>query len=282
MPKAAVNGVELEYEVLGEGNPDTLTLVMGLGAQMTRWPPQLVQMLVDRGFRVIRFDNRDCGLSTAFKQGDSYVLTDMASDVVALLDHLGVQKTHLVGVSMGGMIGQLVAAMWPDRVLSFTSVMSATGAPGTLNPTPEANAVLTTPAPNPQTDFEAFLAHGVKNARTIGSPGYPQDEAVLRERVEADYRRAFNPYGVLRQRQAIQADGDRTERLKAVTAPTVVLHGADDPLVPLAGGQATAKAIAGAELRVIPGMGHDLPPQLYDTLVDAIMAAVTRAKQGAN
>lgn len=282
MPKAAVNGVELEYEVLGEGNPDTLTLVMGLGAQMTRWPPQLVQMLVDRGFRVIRFDNRDVGLSTHFKQGDVYELSDMAKDVIGLLDHLGVAKTHLVGVSMGGMIGQLVAAMWPDRVLSFTSVMSSTGAPGTLDSTPEAMAVLSTPAPNPHTDLEGFLAHSVRNARTIGSPGYPQDEAVLRQRAEADMRRAFDPYGVMRQRQAVQRDGDRTERLKAVTAPTVVLHGADDPLVPLAGGQATAKAIAGAELRVIPGMGHDLPPQLYDTLVDAIMAAVTRANQGAN
>lgn len=281
MPKAPANGIELEYEILGADNAETITLIMGLGAQLTRWPPALVDMLVDRGFRVIRFDNRDIGLSTWFNPGDVYELADMAKDAVGLLDHVGVAKTHLVGASMGGMIGQLVAATWPDRVLSFTSIMSSTGAPGTLDATLEAMAVLTTPAPNPQTDLEGFLAHSVRNARVIGSPAYPQDEAVLRERAEADMRRAFNPWGVARQRQAVQRDGDRTERLKTVTAPTVVLHGADDPLVPLAGGQATAKAIAGAELRVIPGMGHDLPPELYDTVIDAIMAAVARAKEGA-
>ncbi|OHB40305.1 MAG: alpha/beta hydrolase [Phenylobacterium sp. RIFCSPHIGHO2_01_FULL_70_10] len=277
MPRAKANGIEIEYETFGPDDAPAVLLINGLGSQMTRWPAPFCEKLVARGFRAIRFDNRDVGLSTWFQSGDRYTLSDMAADAVGLLDHLKVGRAHIVGVSMGGMIAQTVAIEHPDRVLSLTSIMSATGAPGTLDSTPEAAAVLNTPAPDPAADEEAFVAHGVRNARVIGSPAYPWADAPLRERVLSDMRRAFNPKGVQRQRGAIGASGDRTEKLKALKVPTVVVHGEADPLVPLAGGQATAAAIPGAELRIIPGMGHDLPEALYDTFIDAIADAAARA-----
>jgi pimeloyl-ACP methyl ester carboxylesterase len=232
---------------------------------------------VAKGYRVIRFDNRDTGKST-WLDGHDYTLGAMADDAVAVLDAAGVARAHIAGVSMGGMIVQRMAIDHPDRVLSMTSIMSAPGARGTLASTPEAMAVLDVPPPNPAADFEAFVAHGMKNARTIGSPAYPWDEAMLRARVESEYRRAFNPPGVVRQRHAIMADGDRTPALGKLDVPTVVLHGADDPLIQPIGGETTAAAIPGAELRIIPGMGHDLPPGLYDSFVDAICTAAARAK----
>ncbi|MBA4794164.1 alpha/beta fold hydrolase [Phenylobacterium sp.] len=277
MPRAKANGIEIEYETFGPDDAPAVLLINGLGSQMTRWPAPFCEKLVARGFRAIRFDNRDVGLSTWFQSGDRYTLSDMAADAVGLLDHLKVGRAHIVGVSMGGMIAQTVAIEHPDRVLSLTSIMSATGAPGTLDSTPEAAAVLNTPAPDPAADEEAFVAHGVRNARVIGSPAYPWADAPLRERVLSDMRRAFNPKGVQRQRGAIGASGDRTEKLKTLKVPTVVVHGEADPLVPLAGGQATAAAIPGAELRIIPGMGHDLPEALYDTFIDAIADAAARA-----
>jgi len=277
MPRAKANGIEIEYETFGPDNAPAVLLINGLGSQMTRWPVPFCEKLVAGGFRAIRFDNRDVGLSTWFQSGDRYTLSDMAADAMGLLDHLKIDKAHIVGVSMGGMIAQTVAIEHPDRVLSLTSIMSATGAPGTLDSTPEAAAVLNTPAPDPAADEEAFVAHGMRNARVIGSPAYPWADAPLRERVLSDMRRAFNPKGVQRQRGAIGASGDRTEKLKALRVPTVVVHGEADPLVPLAGGQATAAAIPGAELRIIPGMGHDLPEALYDTFIDAIADAAARA-----
>lgn len=277
MPRANNNGVELEYETFGDGQPQTVLLINGLGSQLTRYPEPFCEKLVAQGYRVIRFDNRDVGKSTWFKPGDAYKLTDMADDAVAVLDAAGVDKAHVVGVSMGGMIGQSVAIEHPARTLSLTSIMSASGAPGTLDSTPEAGKVLSQPAPDPKADFEAFVAHGVKNAHVIGSPAYPWGEAEIRERVIGDYERAFNPTGTQRQMAAIRGDGDRTERLSKLKLPVVVLHGAEDPLVKLAGGEATAKAIPGAELRVIPGMGHNLPVALYDTVIDAIVAAAKRA-----
>jgi pimeloyl-ACP methyl ester carboxylesterase len=276
MPRAKNGAVQIEYQTFGEDRPETILLINGLGSQMTRWPEAFCEKLVARGYRAIRFDNRDTGLSTWPSEG--YTLADMADDAIAVLDAAGVKKAHVAGVSMGGMIAQRVALDHPDRVLSLTSIMSATGAPDTLKSTPEAAAVLNNPPPDPKADFEAFVAHGLRNARTIGSPGYPWDEATLRERVTAEYGRAFNPAGVARQRKAIEADGDRTEALQALDVPTVVLHGADDPLLLPFGGEATAAAVPGAELRIIPGMGHDLPPALYDTFVDAIVAAASRAK----
>ncbi|MFN3512838.1 MAG: alpha/beta fold hydrolase [Phenylobacterium sp.] len=277
MPRANNKGVELEYETFGPAAAETILLINGLGSQMTRWPEPFCQKLVAHGYRAIRFDNRDVGRSTWFKPGEAYTLSDMASDAVAVMDAAGAEKAHVAGVSMGGMIAQTVAIEHPQRVLSLTSIMSATGARGTLDSTPEAGAVLNTPAPDPKADFEAFVAHGIRNARTIGSPAYPWDEAALRQRGIAEYERAFNPTGVQRQMAAIRGDGDRTERLSRLKVPAVVLHGADDPLIKPFGGEATAAAIPGAELRVIPGMGHDLPPALYDTIIDAILAAAARA-----
>jgi pimeloyl-ACP methyl ester carboxylesterase len=275
MPRATNGAVEIEYESFGDA-PETILLVNGLGSQMTRWPAAFCETLAARGFRVIRFDNRDTGLSTWFKSGDRYLLKDMAADGMAVLDAAGVEKAHIAGVSMGGMIVQRMAIDWPARVLSLTSIMSAPS--GNVVGTPEALAVLSAVPPDPAADFEAFVGHGMKNARTIGSPGYRWTDEQLRERVISEYRRAFNPTGVARQRAAIGADGDRTEELKRLRVPTVVLHGADDPLVQPVGGIETAAAVPGADLRIIPGMGHDLTPGLHDIFIDAILSAVARAK----
>jgi pimeloyl-ACP methyl ester carboxylesterase len=205
----------------------------------------------------------------------------MARDAIAVLDAAGVSQAHIAGVSMGGMIVQRMALDHPGRILSMTSIMSTTGAPDAFKSTPEAAAVLNLPPPDPKADFEAFVANRMANARTIGSPAHPWTDDENRARVIAEYRRAFNPAGVARQRGAVDADGDRTTALGGLTIPVVVLHGADDPLLMKVGGEATAAAIPGAELRIIPGMGHDLPPGLYDTFVDAIVTAASRAPKPA-
>lgn len=277
MPIAKNGDVEINYESFGDDGAPTILLINGLGSQMTRWPEAFCALLTARGYRAVRFDNRDTGKSTWFQPGDKYSLSDMAADGMAVLDALGVRQAHVAGVSMGGMIAQLTAIEHPDRVLSLTSIMSASGAPGTLDPKPEAGATLTAVPPDPATHYEAYLDHAVASATTIGSPSYPWPEGGLRARAAAEHARAFNPTGSARQMGAIRGDGDRTERLGRLTIPAVILHGADDPLVQLAGGEATAKAIPGAELRVIPGMGHDMPPALYDIFLDAILAAATKA-----
>jgi pimeloyl-ACP methyl ester carboxylesterase len=280
MPRAKNGRVEIEYESFGDDRPETVILINGLGSQMTRWPVPFCEKLVARGFRAIRMDNRDTGLSS-WLEGERYSIQDMAADVIAVLDAAGVRKAHVAGVSMGGMITQTVAIEHPDRVASITSIMSATGAPGTMDSTPEAAAVLNVPPPDPKIDFEAYVAAGMKNARTIGSPAYPWEEAFIRRRVIDEYERAYNPSGVGRQMAAIRADGDRTARLNRLNVPAVVVHGAADPLLKPYGGEMTAKAIPGAELRIIEGMGHDLPPGLYDIIADAIVAAAIRAKAAA-
>ena len=279
MPRAKNGDIEIEYETFGDDRPEAILLVNGLGSQMTRWPEAFCEKLVAKGYRAIRFDNRDTGLSTW--PTDPYTLADMARDGIAVLDATGVRKAHIAGVSMGGMIVQRMALDHPDRVLSMTSIMSTTGAPDAFKSTPEAAAVLNLPPPDPEADFEAFVRNRMANAVTIGSPAYPWTEAENRERVISEYRRAFNPKGVVRQRNAVGADGDRTAALKGLKLPVVVLHGADDPLLMKVGGEATAAAIPGAELRIVPGMGHDLPPGLYDTFVDAIATAASRAKTSA-
>jgi pimeloyl-ACP methyl ester carboxylesterase len=295
MANAKINGINIEYEVHGADDGEPLLLIMGLGAQMTRWPPGLYEKLVARGFRVIRFDNRDVGLShkftgaptvesvvTARMQGQKpdipYTLDDMAADAVGVLDHFGIARAHIAGASMGGMIGQLVAADYPDRVLSFTAVFTSTGNPSLPPAKPEAMAVLTTRAGDPNKDVEAYLDQMLINARTIGSPGYPFDEKIVRERLRADVLRSYEPQGVARQLAAVIANGDRRAKLASIKAPVVVLHGDSDPLVPVEGGKDLAASISGAELRIIPGMGHDLPPALYDAIADAISRAAERAK----
>ena len=279
MPRAKNGAVEIEWQSFGDDQPETILLVNGLGSQMTRWPDAFCEKLVARGYRAIRFDNRDVGLSS--RPAEKYSLRDMANDGMAVLDAAGVKRAHIAGVSMGGMIVQRMAIDHPDRVLSMTSIMSTTGAPDAFKSTPEAAAVLEIPPPDPEADFEAVVADRIGNMKTIGSPAYPWTDAEMRERVIAEYNRAFYPRGVAHQRAAVGADGDRTEALRKLRLPVVVLHGADDPLLMPIGGEATAAAIPGAELRIVPGMGHDLPPGLYDTFVDAITAAAARAKAAA-
>jgi pimeloyl-ACP methyl ester carboxylesterase len=276
MPRAKNGDVEIEYQSFGDDQPETILLINGLGSQMTRWPEAFCEKLVAKGYRAIRFDNRDTGLSS-WPQ-DKYALCDMADDAVAVLDAAGVKTAHIAGVSMGGMIVQRMALDHPGRVLSMTSIMSTTGESSTMTPHPMAGAVLTAPAPDPAADYEAYLAHGIKNARIIGSPAHPWTDDEIKGRVVAEHARAFNPPGVARQMSAVRGDGDRTQALKSLKIPVVVLHGADDPLLMKVGGEATAAAIPGAELRIILGMGHDLPPGLYDTFVDAIVTAASRAK----
>lgn len=287
MPQIEANGLTLEYEDHGDPERPAVLLVMGLGAQLTLWPIELVEALVERGFRVIRFDNRDIGLShkiegakapgmvrhillrrLGLKPRVPYTLADMAADAVGLLDALGIAKAHVVGASMGGMIAQHIAFTFPERMLSLTSIMSTTGNPKLP---PAQKAALDVLTKRPQSLAETVLIdHGVKIGRTIGSPAYPADEARLRANVTRDFRRSFYPAGMPRQLAAIIADGCRRERLAKVTAPTLVIHGEADPLIPLAAGQDTAAHIPGAQLKVIPGMGHDLPVALVDEIADAI------------
>ena len=288
MPQTTHNGITLEYETHGDPANPVLLLIMGLGAQLTLWPIELVEALVARGYYVIRHDNRDIGLSTKFiesgvpdmqsvvmalmtgkKPDVPYTLSDMAADAMAVLDAAGVRKAHIVGASMGGMIAQLVAVEHPGRVLSLTSIMSSTGNPMLPPAKPEAMAALMAPIA-PDAELATILERGTMISKAIGSPGYPADPARLSANVERDYKRSFHPTGAARQMAAIVADGDRRARLKNVTAPTLVIHGADDPLVPVEGGRDTTEAIPGAKILEIPGMGHDLPLALVETIAEAI------------
>jgi pimeloyl-ACP methyl ester carboxylesterase len=294
MPSAHANGIVLEYEDYGDRAAPAILLVMGLGAQLTLWPIELVEALTARGFRVIRYDNRDIGLSTKFdaagvpdmaalmmklatgqKPDAAYTLDDMAGDAAALLDALGIARAHIVGASMGGMIAQLVAVNYPEKTLTLTSIMSTTGNPAVPPAKPEAMAVLTSRPTSPEPDV--IVEFGVRAAKVIGSPAYPQDEQRVRDRVKRDFERSFSPFGMIRQMAAIMTSGDRRTRLARISAPTLVIHGDADPLVPLEGGKDTAANVRGAELLVIPGMGHDLPLQLVDTIADAIAGVAARA-----
>ena len=287
MPKVTANGIEIHYETHGdEGNPPIL-LIMGFGAQLTLWPDELVEALANHGFRVIRYDNRDVGLSHKLdgvkapglvkmtllsKIGLTpkvpYTLADMADDGAGLLDALGIAKAHIVGASMGGMIAQHFASRHADKCLSLTSIFSSTGNPKLPPAKPEAlKALVTRPK---STDEETLVEHGMMLARTIGSPGYPTADERLRERTRASVRRSFYPEGPTRHLSAIVADGDRRDMLETISVPTLVLHGEDDPLVPCEGGRDTAASIRGAKLKTIPGWGHDLPLELVDELADAI------------
>ena len=297
MPQVKANGLSFEYDITGKDGDEPILLIMGLGAQMTLWRQPFLDKLAAKGYRVIRFDNRDAGLSAkleslgppdmgavlaAYAQGQlapaPYDLSHMAADAVAILSALGIERAHIVGASMGGMIAQLVAADYPERTLSLTSIMSTTGNRALPPAKPEAMAVLNTPAPNPNEDMEGYLASAIASARVIGSPGYPIVEANQRDLAKSNALRSYYPLGFLRQYAAVLASPDRRPKLAKVTAPSLVIHGEADPLVPVDGGKDTAAAIPGAELLLIPGMGHDLPPALYDTIVDAIARVAARAK----
>jgi len=282
VPTAHANGIDIEYATEGDPADPPMLLVMGLGGQLTAWPQGFVDGLRDRGFYVIRFDNRDCGLSTKFEglpdltslftrsaSSASYLVEDMADDAAALLDVLGVARAHVVGVSMGGMITQALVIHHADRFVTACSVMSTSGDRSVGAPTGEAMTALLRPV---ATNREEAIAASVEGSRVIGSPAYPTDESVLRERAAAAYDRAFCPEGTARQLGAILASPDRTAGLREVRLPFLVIHGEADPLVTLGGGQATAAAVPGSKLITIPGMGHDLPEALWGTVTDAIVA----------
>lgn len=289
MPRADGNGRQFEYDTVGDPGQPALLLINGLGTQMTAWHPEFCRALAARGFFVIRFDNRDCGLSDhleggprpdvrAILAGDTsgvpYLLADMAGDAAALLDALGIEAAHVVGASMGGMIAQQLTIDHPGRVRSLCSIMSTTGDRGVGRATPEAIAVLTAPPPGSR---DEAVSLGLRRAAVIGSPAHPVPEETQRERLAAAYDRCHRPDGFPRQYAAILASPDRTPALRSVKAPTLVVHGAADPLVDRSGGEATAAAVPGAELLVIPGMGHDLPEQVWPAVVDAIARNAARA-----
>ncbi|MFI8185654.1 alpha/beta fold hydrolase [Actinacidiphila glaucinigra] len=290
MPRAKSNGIELEYDTFGSPGDPALLLVMGLGAQMTLWRTEFCTALADRGFFVVRYDNRDAGLSTGLDEhpvpdigavlsgdpsGVPYLLADMADDAVGLLDALDIHAAHVVGASMGGMIAQQLVIDHPDRVLSLCSVMSTTGDRSVGRASAEAIAAMPGSNGVPLTR-EVVIDEAVRRAAVIGSPAYPPAPEELRERVTAAYDRAYRPEGYLRQYAAILASPDRTPGLRSVTVPTVVVHGEQDPLVDRSGGRATAAAVPGSELLLIPGMGHDLPEQVWPAVVDAIARNAAR------
>jgi pimeloyl-ACP methyl ester carboxylesterase len=296
MPHAKANGLDIYYESHGPDDAEPILLIMGLGAQMIAWSPEFVAALVTAGHRVITYDNRDVGLSEKLdtagppdmaavvqavrekrKAPVAYTLEDMAADAAGLLGALGVERAHIVGASMGGMIAQLVAADFPQRTLSLTSVMSSTGNPDLPRAAPAALARLNTPAPDPTKDLDGFLVHAVAGAKVMAG-SYPVDEAAVRAQSLAAFRRCHYPVGFQRQYAGILASPDRRPKLATITAPTVVIHGADDPLVPLEGGRDTAANIPGADLRIIPGVGHEMPAAVRDAFVAGILSAVARSR----
>jgi len=283
---ARANGIDICYEIFGEPNAEPIVLIMGLGAQMIHWDDDFCRQLAARGFRVIRFDNRDIGKSSKLTGGKRltpvellklrflkipvaapYKLRDMAEDVIGLMDALHIKSAHLVGASMGGMIAQEVAISFPQRVRSLTSIMSTTGDPKVPPPSREASAMLMAPPPASKEEYFARFAQTWKILR-VGS--FPQDEALDRSRAERTFERGLNPAGVGRQLRAILASGSRKERLRLVKAPTLVIHGTVDPLVRPEGGMDTAASIPGAKLVQIEGMGHALPMRMWPQIIGAI------------
>ena len=286
---APANGIEIAYQEIGDPGGEPLLLVMGLGMQMLGWHEEFCGMLAERGFRVVRFDNRDIGRSTKIESAGvpsrldmvlgrrstaPYLLRDMAADTTGLMDHLEIESAHVVGVSMGGMIAQTLAIESPERVRSLVSMMSTTGNRRVGRPAPKTfGTLMARPAPG----RDGAIEQAVRTFRVIGSPGYPMDEQHLREVAGASYDRSHSRAGVLRQMHAITASGDRTSALRRLKLPTTVVHGSKDPLINPSGGRATAKAIPGAHLRIIEGMGHDLPRPLWPTFVDEIAAVAALA-----
>jgi pimeloyl-ACP methyl ester carboxylesterase len=284
VPRARTNGIELEYEVVGNGAP--LVLVMGIGAQMVAWPDGFIASLVDAGFRVIRFDNRDTGLSThlghlptprwrprlakailGLRVDAPYTLLDMADDVAGLLDVLGIARAHVLGASLGGFVAQSMAIAHPHRVASLISLMSSPGSVrATLGRPSALRALLAPPPRSPQQAGDLAMAF----TRVCGSRGFALDEPDIRRRAILAYERGHDPRGFVRQLLATLATGDRSSALRFVRTPTLVMHGTDDTLIPPAGGRATAAAMPNARLRLIRGMGHDLPPGAWPVVTEAV------------
>ncbi|WP_328278833.1 alpha/beta hydrolase [Paenibacillus chibensis] len=290
-----VNGVDLAYDSFGNPNDKAIILIAGLGTQMIRWTVPFCQILAARGFRVIRFDNRDAGCSTHFNHYPAldfdalakalmsgqrpdipYTLDDMSSDAIGLLNALSIERAHFVGRSMGGMIAQIAASEYPDRVLSLTSIMSSSGNPALPPTSPDVMAMMTKPAPSPFEDEAGFLANRLAFAKRIAGSGYPFEEDANRALILEEVQRAYDPGSVGRQIAAIAVSGDRRPRLATIKVPTLVIHGEDDPMFVPACGEDTASSIPGAELMLVDGMGHDLPPQLYEVIADGIERTARR------
>jgi pimeloyl-ACP methyl ester carboxylesterase len=275
MPSVKANGIQIEYETFGDNSSTPLLLIMGLGFQMIRWDEELCEELANRGYYVIRFDNRDVGLSTKFEMYDHYkymkiinalergekvevlyTLDDMADDAIGLLDAIGVDKAHVCGLSMGGMIAQTLAIRYPSRVRSLISIMSSTGNPELPRAKPEAMDAVLTPPPKGR---EEAIEHLLKAQRILAGSGLPFDEERMRTMEERSYDRCFYLKGIARQLLAILSHGSRKAALKSVRVPTLIIHGSEDPLVPVEAGIDTAEAVPGAELLIIDGMGHTAP-----------------------
>lgn len=295
MPQVAANGLELEYEAFGSDSDPTILLIMGLGMQLIAWPQPFCEELAEKGFHVIRYDNRDTGFSTKFDGVKApglpallfrsvlrlpirvpYTLYDMAEDAVGLLDALNLSSAHIVGASMGGMIAQNLAARFPERVRSLTSIMSTSGHRSLPGADPLVSRHLFRSRPT-SADREAVIAHNMRSLELIGSPAYPVDEETRREMTSMSFDRCYYPAGFTRHVAAIVQDGDRRERLGMISAPTLVIHGREDRLVPLAGGIDTAEHVPGARLEIIDGMGHNLPAGLWPRLVEMITGHATEA-----
>jgi pimeloyl-ACP methyl ester carboxylesterase len=293
--QTSANGVALEVEDHGSPNGEPLLLIMGLGMQLLGWPDGFVAQLVARGFRVIRFDNRDIGLSqrydhlgvpnlaldalrhfTGLRVKSPYTLADLADDSAALIEALGLPSAHVCGASMGGMVAQHLAVRHPARLRSLTLMMTTSGARSLPQAHWKVQAAMLSRPQNPR-EFANLMAHYVRIARLIGSPAYPTPEEVLRERLSTSLKRSYRPAAVARQLVAIAADGDRSALFASIKAPAQIIHGLADPLVPVEAGRDLSRRIAGAQLDLVEGMGHDLPEPLWPRFVDDIAAAAARA-----
>lgn len=282
MAQVKANGIQIEYETFGDISSSPILLIMGGGSQLIYWDAGFCEELAEKGHLVIRFDNRDVGLSTKFEEagvpdmmaamnggavGPAYTLEDMADDAVGLLDALGIEKAHICGASIGGMVAQTVAYRHPKRVLSLTSIMSSTGNPDLPQIKPEILAEVYKPVPD---DREAYIEHQVTMWRKIWSPGFPFEEDRLRTLVAESYDRSYYPQGLARQGAAVLAHGYQKDAIASITAPTLVIHGDMDPFMPVEGGRETAQLIAGAKLLIINGMGHDVPQDVWPKIAAAM------------
>lgn len=285
---AQVNGIQIAYDTFGNPSAPALLLIMGLGGQLINWHEEFCAHLATQGYWVIRFDNRDVGLSIKFDEagvpditkltqtlelGEAvltpYTLHDMANDTVGLLDVLQINSTHILGTSMGGRIAQIIAIHHPDRIRTLTPIMSSMGEPGFPPPKPEVLSILLTPSP---TDQEGYIEHSVRTARVLSGPGFPIDEPLIRKRAGQAFDRSVNPGGITRQLAALMAAGSVKNKLRSLKVPTLVIHGSDDPVIPVECAIDIANTIPGAQLLIIEGMGHSLAdsPQIWPQLLDAV------------
>jgi pimeloyl-ACP methyl ester carboxylesterase len=282
MPNVKANGIQIEYDTFGAISSPALLLIIGAGGQLIYWEDGFCELLAKKGLFVIRFDNRDSGLSTKFEEAGvpdmiaamqgkpvstAYSLEDMADDAVGLLDALGIRKAHICGSSMGGEISQIISYRYPQRVLSLTSIMSSTGNPELPQMKPDVLAAVFEPVPG---EREAFIEHNVNLWRKLWSPGFSFDEKRLRTVLAASYDRSYYPQGMIRQSAAVLTHGYRRSSIASIKVPTLVIHGDGDPLMPVEGGKETAALIPGAKLLIINGMGHDMPKEVWPAIVDAI------------